>query len=59
MLRLANHNDDIQVELVQTGPGTYGTQVTLPASGNWVAGIFIERGKDAYQMRQSLQVADH
>jgi FixH len=58
MLRLANHNDDIQVELAQAGPSTYGTQVTLPASGNWVASFLIERGKDTYQMQQSLQVAD-
>jgi nitrogen fixation protein FixH len=59
ILRLANHKDDIQVELTQTAPGIYGAQVTLPASGNWFAGIFIERGKDTYQMQQSLQVADH
>jgi hypothetical protein len=59
ILRLANHKDDIQVELTQTAPGIYGAQVTLPASGNWFAGIFIERGKDTYQMQQSLQVSDH
>jgi FixH len=58
LLRLANHDNDIQVELVQTDPGIYSVPATLPASGNWVASFLIERGKDTYQMQQSLQVAD-
>ncbi|HQR59859.1 MAG TPA: FixH family protein [Methylophilaceae bacterium] len=58
MLRLAKHDDDFQLELKQTSPGTYGTQVTLPASGNWVAGFLIERGQDTYEMQQPVQVAD-
>jgi hypothetical protein len=59
MLRLARNDDDFQLELAQAGPGIYSTQITLPASGNWVADFLILRGQDSYQMQQPVQVADH
>lgn len=59
LLRVANTNDDITVELNPAGPGIYSTQVQLPASGNWLLGYHIERGKDTYEAQQPVQVADH
>lgn len=55
--RMANSADDRRLGLAAQGDGDYATQLTLADAGNWIAEIYIERGRDSYLIQQPVIVA--
>lgn len=58
MWRMANSSDDRRLLLEDRGNGNYGTSLRLADAGNWIAEIYIERGKDSYLIQQPVSVAE-
>jgi hypothetical protein len=56
--RMANSADDRREQLEDRGNGSYGIHLNLTDAGNWIAEIYIERGKDSYLVQQPITVAD-
>jgi hypothetical protein len=56
--RMANSADDRRVPLEDRGNGSYGVRINLADAGNWIAEVYIERGKDSYLMQQPVTVAE-
>lgn len=45
------------LDLVETDPGVYRTQITVERSGIWLAAIRLQHGKDRYEVQQQLDVS--
>lgn len=56
--RMASSADDRRLQLEARGNGSYGIHLNLADAGNWIAEIYIERGKDSYLMQQPIAVAE-
>ena len=55
--RMAKSADDQRLSLTEKGQGNYSASVLLDDPGNWIAEVFVERGKDSYLIQHPLIVA--
>ena len=54
--RMANSKDDRKLEFKPGANGDLFVEVHLSDPGRWLADVYIERGKDTYQVQRSLLV---
>jgi nitrogen fixation protein FixH len=54
--RMANSKDDRMMQLKQTAPGQFTSEVLLGDAGRWVVEIHIEHGQDTYHTKMPLMV---
>ncbi len=56
--RMANSADDQRLQMVEQGNGQYSLPLSLENAGNWIAEVYVERGKDTYLLQQPITVAE-
>ncbi|WP_181905330.1 FixH family protein [Aestuariispira insulae] len=58
IIRPTHHGFDQDLKLVETTPGQYEGQVTLPLSGNWDLKQIVVRGEDSFQKMDRIFVEE-